>query len=188
MAKHKFLSIYTPTYRRPTLLARCVASVDGQTARKAIQHLIIPDEVGIGIDGMFAAIADNTARLRGDYVYILQDDDVLAGPGVVEALRDFAQSHGRPEVVIIKNRKWGRTYPRIWQARPGLAQIDLGNYAVRRDIFTAHAGDFGRRYEGDFDFIDAIWRAGREFTWCDMLFAVATVEGLGRPETELMAR
>ena len=45
-----FLSVYTPTYKRPQALARCKASVAAQTI--PTEHVIIVDEIGIGIDGM----------------------------------------------------------------------------------------------------------------------------------------
>jgi len=42
-----FLSVYTPTYKRPQALARCKASVAAQTI--PTEHVIIVDEIGIGI-------------------------------------------------------------------------------------------------------------------------------------------
>ena len=51
-----FLSVYTPTYKRPQALARCKASVAAQTI--PTEHVIIVDEIGIGIDGMYGAIQD----------------------------------------------------------------------------------------------------------------------------------
>jgi GT2 family glycosyltransferase len=181
----EFLTIYTPTYRRPNLLAACVASVDRQTARADIQHVIVRDAVGIGIAGMFAAIPDHLGELRGKYIYLLQDDDTLIGPDVVHDLRAFVAEQGDPAVVIVKVRKRGQVLPTFWGVRPRQAHIDLGNYVVRCDVFAKHVGDFGARYEGDFDFIDRLWRAGRQFAWFDRLFAHAQVVGMGRPEAEI---
>ena len=180
-----FLSVYTPTFARPTLLATCRQSVEAQTARDAIQHLIVYDDVGIGIGGMFAEIQEHVGNLRGDYVYILQDDDVLAGPDVVERLRVFAIENNDPAVVIVRNQKRGMILPTHWMDRPRRNHIDLGSYVVRRDVLTAHAGDFAPKYDGDFEYIDAVWRAGWRFTWCDLLFARALGTGLGRPEGQI---
>lgn len=180
-----FLSIYTPTYKRPGLLQRNVDSVCAQTISEVIQHYIVRDEVGIGIGGMFAAIEENARHLTGDYVYVLQDDDVLAGPDVVAKLRAFVEAERRPPVVMVRNIKRGQIYPTRWESQPALCAVDLGSYVVREDVFRAHAGDFGRRYEGDFDFIDAVWKANWRFAWCNELFARAQALGLGRPEHEL---
>lgn len=181
----KFLSIYTPTYERPVLLARCVESVEEQTIRDEIQHLIVQDEVGVGIPGMFAEIPAHLDELEGDYIYILQDDDVLVQTHVVEGLKRFIRAGGDPEVVIVKVRKRSQILPTFWGERPRKAHIDLGNYVVRRDVFVQHVADFGRRYEGDYDFIDALWKAGHRFAWCDLLFAHAMTVGQGRPQSEI---
>ena len=179
-----FLSIYTPTYKRPRLLARCVMSVENQTAWEEIQHVVWRDEVGVGIAGMFAEIPRHVDELVGRYVYVLQDDDWLAAPDVVEELQRFVDALAEaPAVVMVKNRKGPHTYPEDWGARPAWAHVDLGNYVVRRDVFAAHAGDFGKRYEGDFDFIDLLWRTGWRFAWCDLVFARTEGWGKGRPES-----
>jgi hypothetical protein len=176
-----FLSIYTPTYRRPRLLARCIASVDAQTARKQIEHTLVVDDKGVGIGGMYAAIAGHAGSLHGEYVYMLQDDDELAGPDVVAQVRLFVREQKEPPVVMVKKERGEQLLP-AWEEEPALGHVDLGNYVVRRDVFVDHAEDFGHRYAGDFDFIHAVWRAGWEFAWCDVLFAVANGIGMGQPE------
>lgn len=181
----RFLSIYTPTYKRPTLLAACIQSVNDQTIRGEIEHVIMVDEVGVGIAGMFAEIPNHLERLTGEYVYVLQDDDVLAGPDVVERLRAFVRVKRAPGVVIVRNRKRDSVYPTYWGERPRRNHIDLGNYVIRQDVFAQHVTDFGQRYDGDFDFIDAVWQAGWPFGWCDLLFAEALGTGLGRQEGEI---
>ena len=60
-----FLTIYTPTYRRPLLLAECRASVAAQSDPD-YQHLIIEDTVGVGVEGMFLAVRDNVGLIDGD--------------------------------------------------------------------------------------------------------------------------
>lgn len=187
-----FLTIYTPTYQRPTLLQACVASVCVQTVADDIQHLVIRDEVGVGVAGMFAAIPDQVHMMSGRYVYALQDDDVLADNGAVARLREFAAGCGYAEVIICRNRKRGNVYPtdpaRLWSNGPQEGHIDLGSYIVRLDIFRRHAGEFGKRYAGDVDFITYLWRQGYRFVFFDYLFAVEQipdVPGLGRPEMAL---
>jgi GT2 family glycosyltransferase len=185
-----FLTIYTPTYLRPTLLERCVASVRAQTFQD-VEHIVEYDEIGVGIAGMFAAIPAKTDCASGKYIYILQDDDILAFPDVVANLQAYATDNHMPEVIICRNRKRGMLYPsaECWERGPVESHIDLGSYIVRMDIFRKHANDFGKRYQGDFDFINLLWQAGRKFLWWDQLFAteqIANVPGLGRPEPALV--
>ena len=59
------MSVYTPTFRRPAALAHCVASIQAQTI--ACQHVIIPDEVGIGIDGVYADVVNHADKVAEKY-------------------------------------------------------------------------------------------------------------------------
>lgn len=186
-----FLSIFTPTYRRPSFLKRCVESVCMQTlwsadpALSEIQHVIWEDRVGVGVAGMYRELANQAKRLTGEYVYILQDDDILAVDSVAERLKHFAYENSSPAVIICRNTKRGNTYPITWQQAPVLGFIDLGNFVVRRDVYMQHVGDFGKEYSGDYPFIKRLWDAGYTFGWLDMLLAQAQALGLGRPEHEL---
>lgn len=188
-----FLTIYTPTYQRPTLLQQCIDSVQAQTAAADIQHVIVHDDVGVGVAGMFAAIPVNVASMsiNGRYVYILQDDDCLVDSLAVAELQAFAQREQYPEVIICKNKKRGNVYPteHSWQKAPREGHIDLGSYVVRQDVFRRFANRFGERYAGDIDFIESVWREGYSFAWWPRLFAreqLANVPGLGRAERELV--
>lgn len=184
-----FLTIYTPTYQRPSLLAACVASVQAQTVADDIQHLIIRDEVGVGIGGMFAAIADNAPLVHGDYVYILQDDDRLADVEVVRDVRTSTLMLKRPPLLMVRNQKRGQIFPFHWRQRPTLGAVDLGSYIIRADVFQATCQLFGQRYEGDFDYINAVWPLhGGQAGWFDRLVAEAQIvpPGLGRPEAQLV--
>src|SRR5689334_11810505 len=97
-----FLSVYTPTYKRPGFLALCQASVAMQT--EPCEHVIVHDEVGIGIDGMFAAIKEHAHLVTGEYVLVLSDDNFLVDPDVVADLKAFAQANDWPSVVIWKGQ------------------------------------------------------------------------------------
>jgi len=156
-----FLSFYTPTYRRPEGLARCIASVRGQTIASEIEQVIIADHVGIGVHGMFAAIPQYASALHGEYVHLLCDDDMLAGPSAVESVRAAARADGNPELLLVQASKGGLRLPidpNPWP--PVMGRIDLSCFIVRHDVWQRHAADYGHRYEGDFDFADALYRAG----------------------------
>lgn len=161
-----FLSFYTPTYRRPVQLARCMESVQRQTAVADVEHIIVPDYIGVGIGGMFGRIREQEHYNlpRGEYVYFLADDDVLASTGAVAALADLVDRHrdeyrNGPHVVIVGSQKPGGYYPPTNEGPPVEGSIDLGCLVVRRDVWRSVAamGGYGERYEGDYDFASALW-------------------------------
>ncbi len=170
-----FLSLYTPTYRRPTGLAACLASVQVQTAVADVEQVVVVDHVGNGIDGMYARVPDYAPSAHGLYVYMLCDDDVLADRNVVSDFKVFAETHGRPPVVICKATKGGMTWPYPFAAPPMLGHIDLGCVITRGDVWQQFCGRYGQSYEGDFAFIEALWNAGLPFVYWDRVVSVGAV-------------
>lgn len=183
-----FLSFYTPSYKRPKALARCQASVGSQTL--PCEHIIIPDEVGIGIPGVFAAVPTHAHKVTGDYVHFLTDDDYLVADTVAERLQTIAQANGLPDVLIVRvdktlllDDRWVTLHLPLCHAEPLLGRIDLACVVTRRDVWLEHVQDYSRhqRYEGDFDHVHAMWDAGRRFVYTDLLFAAGKAMH-GRPE------
>lgn len=168
-----FLSIFTPTYRRPKGLQALMASVQAQTACDQVQHVIVPDYVGKGIvQALFRDLPTYAACFVGDYVTLLADDDVLAAPDVVAKVQRFAEANGRPEVIVVDVVKAGLRLPACDLNPPVMGAIDLGCFLVRRDIWLQHVQDYGDRYEGDFDHAMALWQAQRWTAYCPVLFTV----------------
>lgn len=180
-----FMTFYTPTYMRPTYLSICRKSVQAQTCRD-FQHMVIVDDAGIGVDGMFRDIRRHADHIRGDYVFILADDDRLLEPIGLEQVRTFAMANLFPPVIIVKNYKWDKTFPLVWEQAPEYAKIDTGNFIIRADVFRDNAGEFGECYEGDWVFIHHLWETGYPFAWCDCIFSTMQVGGKGRTEAEIM--
>jgi hypothetical protein len=177
-----FLTLYTPTYRRPQGLARCLESVRAQTIADQIEHLVIPDHVGVGIAGMYQRIPNYLDAVHGQYVHVLADDDELASPDVVERVKAHAVEHNYPPVILVRVVKGPWALPQageIWP--PVCGSIDLGCIITRVDVWKAFAGSYGSRYEGDFDFMDAVARAGYPATFCDVLFLQGGISH-GAPE------
>lgn len=170
-----FITFYTPTFRRPRQLAACLASVAAQTAVAAIEQLVIPDHVGLGVGGMFTRVPSYVDAVHGRYVHILADDDILADPTVVEAVRTFADSLGDPPLILVSAVKGGAEWPTDppWPPREGA--IDLGCTITRADVWKAHVQAYGTRYEGDFDFLNALYQSGIEARYCPVLFMVGAV-------------
>ncbi len=176
-----FLTIYTPTYKRPRSLERCRQSVAGQSDRD-YQHLVIPDEVGIGIDGVFRDVPNHHAELQGNYIYFLCDDDVLADANVIRDLRAFIAANDQPDIVMARATIGPLLYPQpaCWQAEPYEGLVTLSNWIVRKDVWKAVP--YGARYEGDADFIRECWRRGYRFAWLDRLICRAPGWNRGAPE------
>jgi len=172
-----FLSIYTPTFRRPQRLARCLASVQRQTAVAEIEQFVAVDHVGVGVPGMYAAVPAYAPALHGDYVTFLCDDDLLASSDVVARVKAFAAEQGMPPLILVATRKGAATYPigRVWP--PVECEIDLNCAIVRRDIWQQYAWAYSAkgRYEGDFDFLEALHKGGIPAVWCPLLFSVGDV-------------
>jgi len=151
-----FLTFYTPTFRRPKQLAACLASVAAQTAVERIEHIVVVDHIGLGIDGMYARIPSYVDAVHGRYVHVLADDDVLVDPEGVATVEAFANLMGHPEVILVRALKGELELPLnpVWP--PQLGRIDLGCLIVRADIWKQHVTAYGQRYEGDYDFAAAL--------------------------------
>lgn len=178
-----FLSLYTPTFRRPTQLRACLESVGRQTAVEDLEQIVVPDHVGYGVAGsLFGRLPWYASALRGRYVNLLCDDDVLASETVVETVRAFAAREHEPEVIVAKVIKNGLTLPACNpEAEPICGQVDLTSYIVRGDVWQRHYADYGSRYEGDYDHALKLFQVGYRFAFCDVLWAVGAASN-GRPE------
>jgi len=177
-----FITFITSTFRRPAGLAACLASVQAQTAVAHIEHIVLPDHVGRGIvGGLFERLPLYVDAVHGRYVHLLGDDDVLADPTVVGRVMAFARAHGDPEVICVSAQKGHWMWPDCAPWPPKQNRIDLGCVITRADIWRKHVGDFGKRYEGDFDFMQAMYNAGVKAEFCKVLFMSGPV-GLGKAE------
>jgi len=156
--------------------------VSEQTLVREIEHLVIPDHVGLGIGGMYQHVPNYVHAAHGEYVHLLADDDVLASPHVVEAVKLAAQANNYPAMLVVKVIKGGGLLPLDGQPWPPVCgRIDLGCLITRTDVWKSHAHKYGNRYEGDFDFASAVAQSGHEAVMVDLLFLVGGVSR-GKPE------
>lgn len=172
-----FITFYTPTYRRPQQLARCLASVAAQTCVEDIDQIVIPDHVGRGVGGMYARVPRYAgAACHSRYVMFLCDDDVLAGESAIAQVRAFVDAlDGDPPVVIVMTQKGGDVWPAGNPWPPTLGAIDLNCAIVRSDVWLDHVRCYGERYEGDFDFLEALYAEGYPAVWCPILVSRGAV-------------
>jgi hypothetical protein len=145
-----FITFYTPTYKRPQALARCLASVASQTVVGEIEQIVIPDHVGVGIHGMYARVPQYASAVHGEYVMFLCDDDVLADATVVETVKTFAGRH-EEGTEHLPGRQSMAAAVRV--DRPELRDRPLGRVDAARGIVRSpvrrrlglHAGVASRR-------------------------------------------
>lgn len=173
-----FLTFYVPTYKRPKMLADCLASIQAQSDPD-YEVVLIRDEVGIGIGGMYRDIRNHAEQVSGDYVFVLSDDNLVTDIDFVKGLKE--QAADNPDVIVFKN-EIGRVLPSIWGAAPVCGHIDLSCFAVKREVWQANASRWGECYEGDYYFIRALWDAGYIFKWWDKLVIKAQKIMRGLPE------
>ena len=176
-----FLSIVTRCYKRPEGLARNTASLARQTDRDFEQIFII-DEVGVGIPAANRSLAN--AEPVGDYVLVLDDDDIISEPKAIEYLKEATADN--PEIVIFKgDLEVLGILPSVavWGKRPLKGQIAGCNFITRRDVWEKHVASYGADEAGDYEYIKALWWDKPAVVWLDRLLT-ATPNGRkwGAPE------
>lgn len=175
-----FLSILTRTYCRPDALAQCRATVAGQTDQD-LEHLILRDTVGLGVAESNRLFLN--AQPRGEYVMMLDDDDLLASPWFVSDLRAAARAYD-PDVIVFKmnNAEFGILPDRfVWQKDPKHGHIDGCNVAVKHyvwdDCIWAIATD-GKGgdpvYHSDFVFLLEVWASTDQIYWMDRIQVIVS--------------
>ena len=175
-----FLTIFTCTYQRPKGLEACLRSVARQTLAHEIEHIVLPDHVGVAPnDAVYGRLPKYVDAVHGEYVHVLGDDDVLADDRVVERLKQFAERNGNPDVIVLKCKKGDQVYPKSDLFREG--DIDLCNFVVDADMWKACMERYGEHYKCDFGFYSELCDYVEGFDRFDCLFAQGAVGG-GRPE------
>lgn len=159
-----FVSFVTRCYERPAQLLRCLTSISRQTDAD-YENVIIVDEVGAGVEAAngFYDLPENRARVRGQYVHLIDDDDIISDTEFVATIKDIATQNGMPEVIVIRvKHPNGIILPtrKMWmKSEPIGGHIGGSSVVVRRDIWLQHIHCFGddEVYWGDFVFINELF-------------------------------
>ena len=154
-----FLEVLTRVYKRPTMLAHNIASLEAQNDKDYKQTFLI-DDVGRGIGWSYTNMAAYAPNLVGDYIWILDDDDVAVSQSLIKDLKKIVEAHN-PDVIMVKMDHGPRgVLPSVcWQRHPEIGGIGCSAFIVKRHIWQKHSGHLGNNYAGDFDFINSIfWR------------------------------
>jgi len=164
-----FLSIVTRTCRRPKALARCIRSLGAQDCQD-FEHVIIEDKIGRGVawaNGMMAK--RDWSDLNGDYVYVLDDDNVMFHGAVMAMQNGAASQHDLLICRINRLRSDQRSFPEneYWQRKPVHGHIDIGCVVLRKDLFLSSVKSFTESYDGDYYYISEAYRRAQSVNWVD---------------------
>lgn len=171
-----FMSFVTRCNNRPEMLAINKQSVQMQTDTDW-EHVLIEDAAGRGLLAANCSLQKHRARITGEYVYILDDDNYLVDPDFVAIVNQLDKNQ-KSSIIIVKCN-WLVVLPRVeyWQRPPTQGQIDTLNVVVRNDIWQRHIGAFCQPRYGDFHFIQELFRHGYDTFWLDRI--VAGVQQIG---------
>lgn len=178
------LEVVTRTFRRPTMLAANKASVADQVGG-SVKHTILVDQFGAGVPAANAGLA--TFEPVGDYVWILDDDDVCIYPHLAVDLARIADTHRNPPAVIVRMDHGSLgvlPHDGIWGVAVHEAGIGTSGIITRRDVWMQHRQAWASaRYASDYDFIAAVWAAcGPQIVWHDVVASRVQRISHGQPE------
>jgi hypothetical protein len=179
-----FLQVLTRCYRRPRMLWRNIRSLEAQSDNDWVQTLLVDGE-GRGVGQAQASLANYAPYLRGDYIWILDDDDECIDDHLVESLKSVAAAWPPDLIMVRMDHGNHRILPDDvhWHLRPVLSYVGASAYIVRRDVWQRHAPAFGSaRYTSDFDFINAVFENDPDVYWHNQIASRVQQIGLGRPE------
>ena len=178
-----FLEVVTRTFvgRRPDLLLRCHLSVRQLGSSNWLHNVLVDDRL-MGVAHANRKLADLEAR--GEWVWVLDDDDVCCHPGLIGDLQWLVETLS-PDAIIVRARWKQRddlVLPpeELWGKRPIEGTIGTPCVITRRDIWNQYRVNWGKRYAGDFDYIDGLFDAGLNIAWLDVVAAEIPVVSLGR--------
>lgn len=179
-----FLEILTRHYtKRPNMLAANQASLATQTDADWVQTLLV-DDVGRGVAWANANLGTVASRLVGDYIWILDDDDLCTCPTLVEELKQIVVLVA-PDVIFLRMDHGPLGVlpsDQDWRKAPRWGGIGMSAFVVRRAIWQQHAHAWREVYEADYRFIDDVWQGQHHVYWHDIVASRITRRSVGRPE------
>jgi hypothetical protein len=181
-----FLEVITRTFgQRPRRLADNLESLKQQTDRDWMRTLIVDDERR----GVAWAVGNlRTVEATGDYVWVLDDDDICSWPQLVDDLKRTAEEADWPDVIMVRalHERYGLLpSDDHWEQPPVLGNIGTSCYVVRREVWNAHRAAWVERYDGDFYFVEHLWQQpGLRWYWLNVIAAYYPQQSIGAAESD----
>lgn len=192
-----FLEVLTRCANRPVMLAANYGSLCQQTVDDWDQtYLVDPlppprnaDDAQYkqGILASHERLADYAVELEGEYVWVLDDDDMVTRETLVDELKQIARK-ASPDVIMLRmdcgprgvqpdDGQWGRL-PLVE------GHVACSSYVVQRSLWQEHADAWrSGRYAADYDFISSVLsEPDVTVVWHDVIASRVQRVSLGRPE------
>ena len=176
-----FLTVVTRCYKRPKALKKNIRSLEMQTEQD-FEQVFIVDEEGKGLHEANKALA--SATVRGDYVMVLDDDDMLSCPDSI-ATMGAAVGHHEPDLLVFRGDHGPRGIlppDALWGKRLQHGYISSCDFITRREVWERHIEAFGVPRAGDFRFLCSVMADDPDVYWLDRQLAEIQQIGNGRPE------
>lgn len=153
--------------KRPKLLEMNRLSLAKQTSDNWFQTLLL-DYEGRGVGWANRNLATYAPRLRGDYIWILDDDDVCIYDSLVEDIERIVDENKSPHVIMVRCliTKYGiLPDDDCWMEQPKYEHVSSSSFIVRRDVWIKHRLAWNVESGGDFSFIKAIYDSDDSQHW-----------------------
>lgn len=172
MFRRPLITFVTRACRRPEKLARNIESIKAQTSQNWEQLLLV-DRLGrhnidpiLWANTQFQRYAN---RIRGDYIYTLDDDGYLLDSHLVDRLGKHVHAKNHPTAVLVRMRMFNldntwRTWPddKTWaldweRGRRPEKWVGTGTSIITRaDVWREHISNYQHSPGGDWHFITSI--------------------------------
>lgn len=169
-----FLSFVTRHYyKRKDLLEINKKSIMGQED-KDFEHIILEDKKGIGSHKANLMFSENKSMVKGDYVFMLDDDDCLTTTDFVSDIKKIAIENKNPEIIFVKMNLKERIIPENNSWNTGklhMNYIGTSCFVMRRDIWAENINKFSDKQTGDFEFINFVFNKKPKVFWQNKIYS-----------------
>jgi len=166
------LSIITRVHpKRTKFLAICKESVSLQT-NKDFEHLFLYDDSekgkGRGYANQMFFLKRNEINIKGDYVMVLDDDDIMVYNDFIKDLREIVKKDDY-DMIIFKGELVGLgvvPHQHLWEKSPQRSGIGSFCIAVKKELWNKYIDEFGKHeVSGDFLFIKKCYENSKKVYW-----------------------
>ena len=181
-----FMSIVTRHYyKRPNMFKNCCGSVSMQEDQD-FDHVIINDNIGIGSLQANQLFVKNKHKVKGDYVFMLDDDDVLVSDQFIGDMKEIVDKYN-PDIIFVRMLINDELYPTEmnWKKSKFYKNhIGISNIVVKNEIWQKYIHNFSAIQTGDFEFINSIFisLSSTSMYWQDKIYSKTTKVSKGEPE------